>query len=70
MPSQSDSDDDVIVRVCDCGVIAAGWARARCGRNGQRNMRAECPTRVMRIVAWEDARQDRTPAEIAREGAE
>lgn len=41
------------VMVCECGVIASGWAQARCGRNRVRNISAGCPTRTMQITAWE-----------------
>jgi hypothetical protein len=57
--------EQLTVRVCDCGQIAAGWAKARCGRDGRRNMRAQCPTRIMLIVAWEEVDE---PARTEDEG--
>jgi hypothetical protein len=57
--------DELRVRVCDCGVIAAGWAQAKCGRNRRLNIRMDCPTCVMTIVSWEVADNDRTTAEEA-----
>lgn len=47
-------DDDLVVRVCDCGAIAHALAGARCRRDARHNMSSACPTRRMRIVAWEE----------------
>jgi hypothetical protein len=37
------------VRVCECGVIASGWAKARCGRDLRTNLRYTCPSRLVLI---------------------
>jgi hypothetical protein len=36
--------------VCACGVVATGYAQARCGRDGRTNIRATCPTCEVAVV--------------------
>jgi hypothetical protein len=36
--------------VCDCGVIAKGFAAARCGRDGRTNIQYGCPTREVDVL--------------------
>jgi hypothetical protein len=57
----TDDDGRLYVRACDCGVIATDYAKAHCGRDARRNLRGECPTRLMLIVAWEEVDERETP---------
>jgi hypothetical protein len=41
------------ILVCECGVVAADYAGARCGRKRTTNIRKACPTQEVRIVAFE-----------------
>jgi hypothetical protein len=50
-----------LVRVCECGTVATGFAAARCGRDGRHNIRASCPTKQIRIVAWQVAEEEQGP---------
>lgn len=61
MSASATDEDEVLVRVCECGVIATGYAKARCGRDGRQNIRGACPTKLMRVVAWEDVAEDEAP---------
>jgi hypothetical protein len=39
----NDPPDRVTLLVCQCGVIAKGYAAARCGRDARHNVRHTCP---------------------------
>ena len=58
MPVIERTPDEVLLLVCECGVVVGGSGRARCGRDRVANMKWNCPTRTMRVVAWEDVDDD------------